>query len=353
MEHKLSENSVHPIKGWIASSKVCLFCGTQYWGWDCHKYCSNCTEAARRRKPPVEMVCGNCGATFLKPYKHGYAGIKFCPACREGGNAVIKAHPRACKQCGKTFRPGRTRQGAELCSRFCQGTWINAQGLGPKHNDEELLARLVKSIVSVPYCMSQQQLTAETGVAHKTLSSRKWTMAYLYSEAGVPYTKPSLASKLEDSVFSVLTSAFPGVEIFTQHKLPGMLGVKGGDLRADFFVPSLNLMVEADGNQHRDSRGGQYPTEYIQANDRNKDAYAKKHGIRLVRIPQSMVRSSMRKKLLEAVTPLPWETSAANPFNCWKGGESLPISSQAPRGEGSTTRPKGRRLKRAETGGTQ
>jgi hypothetical protein len=294
MAYPKSITSVHPIRGWKAAEMKCQSCGTSFVGWSgCHTHCKACPRSVRpgRKKPAVVRICASCGEHFAKARVS-----KFCPSC--SGRNAPRATERSCIQCGKPFRPGWTRHEAKLCSRYCQGLWINANGLGPKHDTAELEIRLLAAIRSSSASLNNEEFYILTGVTSKVLKSRGWTVTSLFEKAGVARQRPKLGSRLEDRVFEVLRDLFPTAEIETQKCFDGWVGLKGGQLRVDFFIPSLKVIVEADGNQHFDSRGGQYPTDVIQKHDRIKDGLAARDGLTLIRVRQSNNKSVIRKKIV-------------------------------------------------------
>ena len=59
------------------------------------------------------------------------------------------------------------------------------------------------------------------------------------------------------------------------------------NLRYDFYLPTFNVLLEFDGEQHfspRDHWGGQKAFERLQENDRKKNDWASESGLRLIRI---------------------------------------------------------------------
>ena len=288
-------------------AKPCKHCGENFVAEFSHRlFCPNCPISLRGTLPDEIRSCANCGEQFLvkKGIERKY-NPKFCPTCRAGGNKVLKGSPRECVQCREIFRPCRARPNAKLCSHACRGRWMKANELGPSHNSGKLLEHFVAIIREHANCLSQEDLMELSGTTAKVLRARGWTMQSLYNAAGREYTPPELCSYLEDRVYHVLREIVCDLDIEFQKMLPGMVGVKGWPLRADFFVERLGLIVEADGPHHRYDKGGHYPVEYTQANDRNKDAYAAANGILLVRIAHTLNRANIKKQLLQAIKSLP------------------------------------------------
>jgi hypothetical protein len=255
------------------------------------------------------QCCKTCGDPITAPRKKFYCSAgcrnqaaKKPSAPTEGRDENGKAPARPCVQCTRSFQPHWQRPDAKLCSRKCQALWINGQGLGPRHDDDELLARLIKVINTHERSLSQDELMADAGTTHKVLSKRKWSMEFLYQAAGRTYGPPYLASRLQDRVYSVLCELLPlYIEIECDKPLPGMHGFKEGKLRADMFVKDLGLIVEADGKQHQTGRDDPDQLAYIRANDRLKDEYAAANGLTLIRITETVDTRLIKARLLRGI----------------------------------------------------
>jgi len=253
--------------------------------------------------------CKSCGDPITAPRKKFYCSTgcrnqaaKKPLATTQGRDANGKAPPRPCSQCDRSFQPHWRRPEARFCSRKCQGLGINAQGLGPRHDDDELLARLTKVINAHQRCLSQEELMTEVGTTHKVLRTRNWTMKFLYESADRTYEPAHFASRFQDRVYSALCDLLPpdmGIEC--DKPLPGMRGFKKGDLRADLFIKDLNLIVEADGKQHQTGRDDPEQLAYIRANDRFKDEYAAANGLALIRITETVDTRLIKAKLLREI----------------------------------------------------
>ena len=74
--------------------------------------------------------------------------------------------------------------------------------------------------------------------------------------------------------------------IFEREKeFPGLVGINGGNLRYDFFIPEKNILIEYDGELHymETTKGNNLIRQ--QEHDKRKDEYAKRYGWKLIRIP--------------------------------------------------------------------
>lgn len=77
----------------------------------------------------------------------------------------------------------------------------------------------------------------------------------------------------------------------------------GGVLRYDFYVPTKNLLIEYDGKQHTTTRffGGEEGLKERKTRDKQKDDYALRNNIKLVRIPYTVKGSKLMKYIEELV----------------------------------------------------
>lgn len=77
------------------------------------------------------------------------------------------------------------------------------------------------------------------------------------------------------------------IEFETQKSYDGLLGIGGGKLSYDFYLPNYNLLIEYQGEQHEHSVerfGGEKQFVIQQEHDMRKSNYAKDHNIELLEI---------------------------------------------------------------------
>lgn len=85
------------------------------------------------------------------------------------------------------------------------------------------------------------------------------------------------------------------VDFFKEKTFPGLVGLKGGALRFDFFVQlrsGENVLIECQGEQHiraTDWFGGKDYLNSLQAHDELKRDFAEAHNIRLIEISHKLV----------------------------------------------------------------
>jgi hypothetical protein len=174
------------------------------------KFCPTCCQKRQIGGNKTRTAeCKHCQQLFSSS---GRGRALYCGPCREKYPNTLPRHSeKPCENCGKHFT--HMRQEARFCSFKCSSTWVNATGQGPRHNDDELLARIVGVINKHERCLSQEELIAEVGTSHKVLAAREWSMAFLYTSAGRSYEAPVLNSRFEDRVYSVLSEIVPGMVI--------------------------------------------------------------------------------------------------------------------------------------------
>jgi Zn ribbon nucleic-acid-binding protein len=76
------------------------------------------------------------------------------------------------------------------------------------------------------------------------------------------------------------------LEFISQMKFDGLIGLGGGKLSYDFYLPKLNLLIEYQGEFH-DGKANDFVSQNLetqQEHDRRKKEYAKLHNINLLEI---------------------------------------------------------------------
>lgn len=323
----------------VDAEASCLDCGVSFIRQNSlTKFCPTCCQKRRIGGNKTRTAeCKHCQRLFSSS---GRGRALYCGPCREKYPSTIpRPSKEPCVQCGKPFT--HKRMDARFCSFKCSSLWINATGQGPRHDDGELLARIVSVINSHERCLSQEELLAQVGISHQTLQTREWSMEFLYNQADRTYDAPVLDSRFADRVYSVLSEIVTDMEMEPDKPLPGMRGFKDGELRADIFIKDLNLIVEADGGQHQDGRGDLDQLAYIRANDRLKDLYAAANGITLIRIPYTLDCRSIKAQLLRGIRRAKPRFRPLKPSNASGPARRMPARRE------TSNRPK---LKRGEKG---
>ena len=103
----------------------------------------------------------------------------------------------------------------------------------------------------------------------------------LTSGTGCPVCNMSHGErKIKDYLSSHMYSYMPQQTFF------GLVGVGGGDLSYDFYIPDYNVLIEFQGKYHDGTAKIQTEAEFIrqQEHDRRKRQYAEEHNIGLLEI---------------------------------------------------------------------
>jgi hypothetical protein len=94
-----------------------------------------------------------------------------------------------------------------------------------------------------------------------------------------------MTSNFEETIEGLLNAAFPRCTIFPQHPIK----FEGDQLFIDFFIPSMNLAIECQGEQHykliTHFHGNEEGFKAYTSRDEAKRRWAKKNKVILVEIP--------------------------------------------------------------------
>ncbi len=76
------------------------------------------------------------------------------------------------------------------------------------------------------------------------------------------------------------------IEFIPQKKYDNLVGLGGGQLSYDFYIPSFNILIEYQGEYHDGTANNQTEDEFMkqQVHDKLKKEYAKNNGINLLEI---------------------------------------------------------------------
>lgn len=118
-----------------------------------------------------------------------------------------------------------------------------------------------------------------------------------HSHTGCPYCRilGSISSG-EEAIEQVLILKYnfqKGKDYYYGYQIPDLKDKRS--LHLDFYLPKLKVAIEYDGRQHYvpvNYFGGIDTFKKIQAHDRLKDEYCKNNGIKLIRIPYTVIKGS-------------------------------------------------------------
>lgn len=306
------------------------------------RYCSiNCRKKQilldskqQRFKQKHPIFCLYCGEPIPMTKR---SSTKYCEKHRNPKDRLLKTY-NTCIVCGKKFFPTEARPHAKLCSRFCQGVYVQNQVCDQKWDKEELEKLIINYYKQNGY-VNSNKILKDLHIAYGTLKRNNLLLLDLAKKAGLNPTAKA-TSLFEDSIYYILDKSFPTLEILRQYrdkrckdKLP---------LPFDFYLPSHKLFIEVDGVQHYRKQNGVKYFDSPLAHDTIKNNFCITYGFYLLRLRYKRIFS--QEKLVNAIKTLllQIERSEANHLNCWNGSDWIPISSQASFiDEGSTTIPRG------------
>lgn len=108
-------------------------------------------------------------------------------------------------------------------------------------------------------------------------------------------------SKLHQKAKGLLDSCYPYDRILEEVSLPGTKTIRNKNLRADFYIPNRNLVVEVHGEQHFRFNAFHFKDKLsffkAQARDRNKADWCKLNEIRLVQLNYNEDIDEWRNKI--------------------------------------------------------
>jgi len=250
----------------------CLRCGKHYRGMG-RKFCSDtCRHKASSRR--IEFDCKNCGKHCDRPASHAtYHATEFCSrkcwyAFATGRGLTAKPEHRAikitCKSCGKEkWIPPSQKRPANYCSRRC----INLGRPSYKRTPDSERIHLRCVMCGRDF----SKLACQNINGRSKCCSRTCTAYYSLSVQG----GNKRTSTIEDAFFDECLAA--GAMLRRQ--------VSVGPYCVDALSIDGRTAIEFDGDYwHR--------SEQAQRKDRRKDGYLKKQGLRVVRIPERLYRSS-------------------------------------------------------------
>ena len=199
---------------------------------------------------------------------------------------------RTCEYCKIEYQNLYTRKGTNdvytlptrFCSKSCAGK--SRKALPSK---EEVIQEVRNFINSKGEYCTRTEICNGIRRSSKTLTSLDISIVGENMQLG--YMKPK--SKFENQIGEILRNTFN--DVVTQKSFEGLLGISGYPLKVDFYLPEYNIVVEADGSQHKDSNhpwAATNPNGSVKLYDDIKDVYFRDKGIALIRIPYKRVITS-------------------------------------------------------------
>ena len=197
----------------------------------------------------------------------------------------------------------------------------------PKYTVEELKDKIRTDALQNGMAPTFEILQRRMHVGYSTLR-KLGNIKEIYTMLGFNQQLPSTSSQFECSVYNLLLEFFDASDIVFQKTFAGCRTNRL--LPFDFYVKSVNMLVEADGTQHyaegKAGWGGR-----CRETDLIKNEFCREAGIALLRIRYRRFKWKLDnlRTVIKTIQLHAQETGHANCFNCWDGSELIPISSEA------------------------
>lgn len=189
-----------------------------------------------------------------------------------------------CAYCGKEFFPKYALPEGKIiqcCSKSCKTKLqIEKEGKYKIYNKGTLEFAICTLIKEKERYLTRVEILNLLKVSAKTLSKFKISIVELNKKCG--YKKPK--SKFEESVFTCLIDIYGFENIERQKYFEDCLSPKEFLLYFDFYIEKENIIIEADGDQHKNKKNPWY-SEYSEECDRMKEQYCEDNNIKIIRIP--------------------------------------------------------------------
>lgn len=159
----------------------------------------------------------------------------------------------------------------------------NCKALNDRLFHEEFIKRMkdINPFVKIigKYETNKIPLEVKCLVCGKTFNTKP---EGLLKKTGCPYCNLSKGER-DVSIFLDKNN----IKYIQQKKYKDLIGLGGGKLAYDFYLPGYNLLIEYQGRQHKEPVKGFVEGElfeYVKEHDRRKKEYAERHNIQLLEI---------------------------------------------------------------------
>lgn len=205
-----------------------------------------------------EFVCQYCNSKFTVPYIGHKSGkvVKTCSNCIP----LVKAKAAVIKNKGRRDLNKLILDAIDIISK----------------------AKTSPTMVSV--C---KQLKCSNKTMIKALKKEETTFSTLVNT----YCTVKCKSKFQSAILLTLHEVYPNVEIVTEKYFDDLRSSKGYLLKVDIYLPTLNTVIECDGEQHNNANH-YYNILAAKAghctsieSDILKQEYCNNNSINLIRIP--------------------------------------------------------------------
>lgn len=204
---------------------------------------------------------------------------------------MANLNEKTCTNCGSVYSNVYTlksgyeyTKNTDYCSKSCASKSDMKTNKGCILPDvgKEILEQEALTFISEQnrYC-TKVDICNGTGHSSKTFVKHGLKISDFNEKLGFRNTK----SKFQEKVAEFLNKEFSDVQ--NEKKFEGLVGNTGHPLRVDFYIPSKNMVIEADGSQHSDSKHpwGKWNNGTVKEYDEIKNKFFKEQGIKICRIP--------------------------------------------------------------------
>lgn len=233
----------------------------------------------------IALICIACEKEFFvwpSAIKHHFS--KYCSLKCSVSNRIPwnkgKRRSHICVACKIDYTPPRARKNQKFCSRLCYQSWEKGKNNPMYGKQVSKLTRGKRSIAS-----KGQKRSDETRLKMKL---------YRQSVEGREQNrKAGIASRIKQ--FQHLGPTSIETKLYQELKDRGLLFEKqkliNGKFLVDAYIPSLNLIIEADGNYW-------HAQERAIIRDAQENKYLPKAGFRLLRLTETEINNGSFKEKL-------------------------------------------------------
>jgi hypothetical protein len=221
----------------------------------------------------IDLTGQKFGRLFVKSMKYTKGSLSECECLCDCGNVIVVP---ACRlTSGNTTSCGCIHSPSLIGNTYGRLTVVEEAG-------RKGTQKLWKCICE---CGNETYLTS-----HILASGHTNSCGCLRSEK---------VSRREVMISEILSSM--GIKYISEKSFDDLKGVGNKSLRFDFFVPSINTVIEYDGMQHFipiQYFGGETHYNRQKENDLIKDSYCDMNGIRLLRLPYTLTDDQIYERIV-------------------------------------------------------
>lgn len=255
--------------------------------------CSRCPNRYFSRKPNKPLD--------IQELKRKFPGFELDISSYKSSMGALKVR---CLKCGNIFeRSVNSLRSKSAGCPWCSGRYKGTEQL--KQRLEKFYGDNVFDFSKAEYSGSRNNVEIICRSCGQTFCATPHSLLSR-KDNGVrcPFCNHNI-SKGEKRIMSVLESVGlrKDIDYHKEKMFPELKSESGTALRYDFYIPSRNLLVEYNGEQHYAPKkifGGEKELRVRRHHDWLKRKYAKKHGLKLLIIPYTrfnMIEEMLKEEL--------------------------------------------------------